>query len=277
MDKNTILKKIRSRVTKGQEWLVDNIQYLTLMGSHAYGTHHENSDWDVYGFTMPPIEYLFPDNIIFGYDNLPKFDQFQGQFKEGAKKEHLDFQIYNITKYFRLVEDNNPNMIDSLFTKPNCVLIETEIGRMVRENRKLFLHKGSWHRFKGYAYSQLRKIKTDSDKTENPERKELIEKYGYDTKFAVHIFRLLDECDQILTTGDIDLTRNREQLKSVLKGFYTLEEVVEYFKGKEILLQKAYEDSELPWGPDIHHQKIRSLLKLCIDRFYFGGVTQRSE
>lgn len=277
MNKNQILKKIRSCVTPGQEWVVDNIQYLTLMGSHAYGTHHKDSDTDVYGFTIPPMKYIYPyiDNLIWGYDDFPKFDQFRGEVKGKTKKESLDFQIYNITKYFTLVEANNPNMVDSLFTARNCILIETGIAKLIRQKRKLFLHKGSWHKFKGYAFSQLNKIKTDPDDKQSPERKALIEKYGYDTKFAVHIFRLLDEVEQILTTGNIDLTRNREQLKSIMKGFYTLEEVHAYFKEKEASLQKAYDASTLPWGPEIHHEEIRSLLQQSLETFYFGGVTQR--
>ena len=35
-------------------WVVDNLQYLTLGGSHAYGTETSNSDWDCYGITIPP-------------------------------------------------------------------------------------------------------------------------------------------------------------------------------------------------------------------------------
>ena len=277
MNKDTILKKIRSRVTEGQDWMVDNIQYLTLMGSHAYGTHHENSDWDVYGFTIPPIEYAYPsgDGLIWGYDDFPRFDQFMGKVEGETKKESLDFQIYNIMKYFTLVEANNPNIVDSLFTARNCVLIETDIAKAVRKNRKLFLHKGSWHNFKGYAFSQLNKIKTDPDDKQSPERKALIEKYGYDVKFAVHIFRLLDEVEQILTKGSIDLTRNREQLKSIMKGFYTLEEVRMNFKQMETRLQHIYERSALPWGPEIHHEEIRDLLQQSLETFYFGGVTQR--
>ena len=45
-------------------------------------------------------------------------------------------------------------MIDSMFTAENCVLHAGKVARMVRENRKLFLHKGAWHKFKGYAFSR---------------------------------------------------------------------------------------------------------------------------
>ncbi len=55
--------------------------------------------------------------------------------------------VYPIVKYFRLLMDNNPNIIDSLFVPRNCVLYSTKVGEMVRENRHIFLHKGCWAKF----------------------------------------------------------------------------------------------------------------------------------
>ena len=124
--------------------------------------------------------------------------------------------------------DNNPNMIDSLFTPRTCVLSCSKIGEMVRENRKLFLHKGSWHKFKGYAYSQMNKMRV-KDPDQDSRRYEMVQKYGYDVKFAYHIVRLLDEVEQIMTEGDIDLMRNREQLKSIRRGEWEIEDIEEYF------------------------------------------------
>jgi len=265
MDKNEVLEKIRSKITPGQEWMVDNIQYLTLTGSHAYGINNEDSDFDVYGFTIPPIEYVYADNLL-GFEGPPTFNQFEGKVTGKTKNECLDFTIYNITRYFKLVMENNPNMIDSLFTGKNCELVVTDIARKVKDNRKLFLHKGSWPKFKGYSFSQLNKIRVKPEDRENPDRKLAIEKYGYDTQFAVHIFRLLDEVEQILTLGDIDLTRNREQLKRVKEGYYKLEEIDKYFKEKELMLEKAYNESTLPWGP--REKEIRELLVTCLEDFY---------
>lgn len=72
--------------------------------------------------------------------------------------KEYDFSVYNITKYFRLVMENNPNMIDSLFVPRNCVIHSTPISEKIRENRKMFLHRGAWHKFKGYAYSSIHKM-----------------------------------------------------------------------------------------------------------------------
>ena len=49
-------------------------------------------------------------------------------------------------------------------------------------------------------------------------REKDIVKHGYSTKFAYHIVRLLNEVEQILTEHDLDLERNREQLKSIRRG-----------------------------------------------------------
>jgi hypothetical protein len=63
--------------------------------------------------------------------------------------------------------DNNPNMIDSLFVPRRCILHTTQIGEHVREYRKEFLHKGSWHKFKSYSFSQIHKLRTKYKNSQN--------------------------------------------------------------------------------------------------------------
>ena len=247
--------------------VVNGIQYEVIMGSVAYGISNDMSDVDVYGFSIPPKEMVFPHlkGEIPGFGRqIKKFEQYQQHhiYREDNQKEY-DLTIYSIVKYFQLCMENNPNMIDSLFVPQRCVLYCTRIGDMVREKRKLFLHKGSWHKFKGYAFSQLRKAKT-----KNPEGKriEIIEKYGYDVKFATHIVRLLNEIEQILVEQDLDLQRNREQLKSVKYGEWTLGQVDSYFEQKERALEDLYTKSDLRWGPD--EKSIKELLFNCLEEYY---------
>jgi len=120
-----------------------------------------------------------------------------------------------------------------------------------------------WHRFKGYAYSQLHKMET-----KNPEgkRKELIEKYGYDTKFGYHCVRLILEIEQLLVTGDLDMERDRETLKSIRRGEWTAGKIRDFFYEKESALERAYESSTLPWGP--REDEIKSLLLECLELHY---------
>lgn len=78
--------------------------------------------------------------------------------KQFERAKEWDLQIFSIVKFFELCRQNNPNMIDTLFTPENCVIHCTQIGRMVRDNRKLFLSKEAWKKFRGYAHAQLKKM-----------------------------------------------------------------------------------------------------------------------
>lgn len=252
-------------------WLPDNCQYLTIMGSVAYGVSSDTSDMDLYGFCIPPKEIVFPHlaGKIIGFDkDLGIFEQWQEHHVTdssalGGNGRIYDFQVFNIVKYFSLLMENNPNMIDSIFTPANCVLHSTRIGEMVREKRKLFLHKGVWHRYKNYAYSQLHKMTTK--KTEG-KRQELREKYGYDVKFAYHIVRLINEVEQILTTGDLDLQHNNEQLKDIRRGLWSETEIRNWFAQREKELNSIYDNSKIPYSPDVN--AIKQLLFNCLEEHY---------
>ena len=89
-------------------------------------------------------------------------------------------------------------------------------------------------KIQSYAYSQLAKI-SDNPTKQDSKRAASVEKFGYDVKAAYHVVRLLNEIEQILVEGDLDLLRNREQLKSIRRGEWTIEQLNQYFTEKEIL------------------------------------------
>ncbi len=266
------------RLAQVPPYVYGGLQYEVIMGSFAYGVSSDASDTDVYGFCIPNKSIIFPHTsgkFIFGYDKtVPgNFEQWQQHhvMDKGKKKEY-DFSIFNITKYFRLCADGNPNMIDSLFVPLRCVTHSTAIGTLVRERRFDFLSKKCWHTFKGYAYSQMHKMDI-----KNPEgkRKIMVEKYGYDVKYAYHLVRLLNEIEQILLEGDLDLERNREQLKAIRRGEWTVKEVKEYFNTKERDLEALYKMSDLP--NLAQYDKIRELLFECLAMYFDEAVKPAQE
>lgn len=251
-------------------WLVANTAYLTIMGSQAYGVSTDSSDMDVYGFTIPPKDVLFPHlaGILPGFgDQGERFEQWSEHHIKhpSAPDKEYDFAVYSIVKYFQLCAENNPNMIDSLFTHRTCVLHSTRLAEMMRERRKEFLHRGAWFKFKGYAYSQMAKIKSKVNAT-NEKRAAQIAEFGYDLKFAYHTVRLLNEIEQIIVEGDLDLQRNREQLKSIRRGDWTLPELEEYVTMKERSLEAMYAASTLPNVPDWGN--LKELLLNCLEQHY---------
>lgn len=249
---------------------LEQLQYLTILGSNAYGVNDDDSDIDVYGFCIPDKDIVFPHlgGVIHRFgDQGRKYKTYNDHhIKDVDKGIEYDITIYSIIDFFQLCMVCNPNMIDSLFAPRRCIIYTTQLGEYVRENRKIFLHKGAWHRFKGYSYSQLNMMK---NKNAIGGRLELIEKYGYDVKFAYNVVRLLNEVEQIMIEHNLDLERNREQLKSIRRGEWTKEEVIEYFKKKENELETVYIDSDLQYSPN--EKLIKKVLLNCLE-MHFGSL-----
>lgn len=259
---NQLLKK---QLIHPPDWLVDNTMYLTMMGSNAYGVTSQNSDLDIYGWCIPRKDMVFPHlkNEILGFgQQTQRFEQYQ-QHHIKVDETNYDITIYSIVKYFQLLMENNPNVIDSIWTPHTCVLHSTQISELVRNHRQIFLHKGLYWKYKGYAYSQAHKIRT-----KNPEgkRKELIEKYGYDTKYAYQLIRLLNEAKQLLATGDMDLQLNNEQLKAIRRGDVKENEIFELMDRENRVLDELYLTSKLPYSPD--EDKIKNLLLKVLENHY---------
>lgn len=323
---SSIVKKLINNniINKGSypDFLKENIHYEVIMGSYAYGVNSEDfSDFDIYGFCIPPKDDIFPHlrGEILGFGTQQnRFKQWQQHHIKDDKREY-DFNIYSIIKYFDLCRGCNPNMIDSLFVPQRCILYTSSVGQLIRENRKVFLHKKAWHTFKGYAYQQSKKMQakhTESvelwnfeesyelphnmtleelksselynttqgitplivkwatlleqyEKTDLTKRLIDTRKHGYSTKFAYHIVRLLNEVEQILEEGDLDLERSREQLKSIRRGEWSKEQILQYFSDKEKQLENTYQKSTIPYEPD--ENAIKELLLNCLE-MHFGSL-----
>lgn len=249
-------------------WLPHNVHYMTYMGSIAYGVNTPDSDFDVYGYCIPPKDYIF-QNIIYGFDKPKEFKQWEQQHVIHKEREY-DFTIRNMVDYFKSCMEGNPNMIDSLFTPLNCVIKITSIGNLVRENRKLFLSKKLLSKMKGYAYGQLADMKR-SKPSPDSKRKVLFEKFGFDTKAAYNVVRLLSQIEQILVEEDLvlDEVGRREHMKAIRRGEVPQEEIVEWAKSKEKQLETIYANSKLPNVP--RKDEIRSLLVQCLD-IHYGSI-----
>lgn len=253
------------KIIQPPSWLPDNLCYETMMGSVAYGVSSDTSDMDVYGICLPPKDLVFPHlaGEIPGFgQQLKRFEQWQEHHVQAVEKT-WDFQVFGIVKFFQLAMENNPNIIDSIFTPRRCVLSSTAVGEMIRDSRTLFLHRGAWHKFKGYAYSQMNKIRT---KNPTGKRVELVEQHGYDVKFAYHVVRLLLEVEMILGEHDVDLERHREQLKGIRRGEWTLDRLIDWAQAKERDLESLYASSSLPHRP--REPEIKALLLRCLEHHY---------
>lgn len=267
---STVQKLTDKGIATPPKWLPNAIHYESYIGSVAYGASNDTSDYDIVGWAIPPKHIIFPHirGHILGFDDPPKFEQYMqhhmvDKSELGGKGREYDVTIYGIVKYFLLCMQGNPNMIDSLFVPQRCVLHESAIGHLVRENRHLFLSKGCYSKFKGYAYSQLAKIE---NKNATGKRLELIKQYGYDVKFSYHVVRLLLECQQILETQNLELDINGAQLREIRNGKWTLDYLKNWASEKMLQLEDMYTKSNLRAEPN--KEEIKNLLMKALSIHY---------
>lgn len=247
------------------KWLNHSIGYMVIGGSTAYGTNLGNSDQDTLGWCIPPKEDVFRTNEIPGFGKQKKrFEQYlQHGIVDKDRGKSYDITLFSIVKFFNLVMENNPSCLELLYVAQDCVLICTEIGQMVRDNRRLFLNKNVYNTCRGYSYSQLHKM---SSQERTGKRKELYETHGFDVKFGLNVVRLLLQCEQLLIHNDMDLRRDSEYLKAIRRGEVPESDIVDFFNSKEKELEKLYHESKLPWGPD--ESAIKDLLLKCLEHHY---------
>lgn len=86
----------------------------------------------------------------------------------------------------------------------------------------------------------------------NAKRAELEARFGYDTKHAMHLVRLLRMCREILETGKVFVKRtDREELLAIRSGAWTYEQLVEWASEQDKQMDALYEVSPLPRTPDV--------------------------
>jgi len=232
---------------------------LAYRGSKAHGTYLPNSnpgsidDIDVLGIAMRPKQYFF---------GLKSFEQFERQ------EDEWDVLIYDFHKAIRLLIKSNPNILQILWTPKEFILKGTTIYDKLVANRSLFAHKGIYHTFCGYSYGQLKKMENMSyNGYMGQKRKGLVDKFGYDTKNAQHLIRLLNQGIEFLNTGELIVKRpDAEMLKDIKLGKWSIEKIKLEADRLFKRMKEAYEKSPLP--AQANTEKIHRLTVEITEEYY---------
>lgn len=135
-----------------------HIIYHVVTGSTAKGVNTEDSDLDEKGVVALPLDRHF---------------SLEDDFGTVAVQGEKDIEMHSLLKFVRLLLKQNPTILEMLWVDEPFILSSNEYGSMLRENRDLFLSKGIFKSFGGYARDQLMRIKgglnmlTDKDRTQH--------------------------------------------------------------------------------------------------------------
>ena len=99
-------------------------------------------------------------------------------------------------------------------------------------------------------------------------RKTLLTKYGYDTKFASHLVRLMLEGKELLETGSIQFPlKERNLVLDIKLGKYKMHEVLDISDEFEREIESLAISSKLSKKPK--YNDIQELIKKMLKKFLF--------
>jgi hypothetical protein len=94
----------------------------------------------------------------------------------------------------------------------------------------------------------------DWTKHRNPVRAELEQRFGYDTKHAMHLIRLLRMAVEIVSTGEVHVRRaDADDLLSIRRGALSFDALLEQAEALGATLRSVTDRSPLPPRPDGAH------------------------
>ena len=228
------------------------------VGSTVHGLHHGGQDdRDEMAVFIEPPEYLIGLRLARkqGVRNPFRFEHWIERTQpEGARSGpgDLDLVAYSLRKYVRLALKGHPTVLLLLFVPNELTLVETELGRRLRQLRPAIVSKRAGRGYLGYLSGQKeRLLGTRGQKRVN--RPELVEAHGYDTKYAMHALRLGYQGIELLETGKVTLPMQepeRSRVMAVRRGERSFEEAIAEIDDVERRLAAALERTTLPDGPD---------------------------
>jgi predicted nucleotidyltransferase len=235
-----------------------NLIMACIGGSQAHGAKlGSTDDTDWYGrYIPPPIKVL-------GLEREEHFVFTTGGKVGGNGPQDVDVCLYTLMKWAGLAAKGNPSALHFLFAP---LEFTTETWEHFAARPEIFLAKGHVKPFLGFAGDQMKRLLGEKGQ-KNTHRAELENKYGYDTKYAMHVIRLYGEAKELMELGRITLPRpNRDELVEIRKGKYSLSEIRELGAQLESEALAAQATSPLP--NDVNREAISRQLAETHLRFW---------
>lgn len=224
-----------------------SIIHLFVGGSQLHGAKVDGyDDLDIYGC------YVEPPERILGLEPLEHFVWSSGAAGEKNTANDVDVTLYSLHRWGELMLKGNPAILHYLYAEGD-VPITQNVWTEILGKRERLLSKKSAEQYIGFANAQRMRLTGERGMGRHGQRDDLVKKYGYDTKFAMHYIRLLYECKELLSDKRLTLPlREKDLLIKIRTGGYLETEVLAMGAALDAECQEMLANSDLPDEPDKH-------------------------
>lgn len=152
-----------------------------------------------------------------------------------AKPERKDFGLSETSK----VSKSELGAFDALMAQGKEIEMTKEILTLFVREKQYSAAKENWDKYENWK------------KTRNEARSSLEAQFGYDTKHAGHLVRLMRMCREILRDGKVIVRRpDAEELLAIRRGEWTYDQVIEHAEALDVECAELYKTSTLPKTAD---------------------------
>jgi predicted nucleotidyltransferase len=226
-----------------------NLLLLAYRGSVAHNMYVPNTDPNSIDDVDLMGVFLAPKNYYIGLGN------FKTTIEKFVEEDGVvyDCVYYELRHFVKLLLKGNPNVLSMLWLEPEHYVYKNYSIETLLTNRDIFSAKHVYNSFTGYAYGQLKRMEAHNKRGYMGEkRKRLVKKFGYDTKNAAHLIRLLKMGVEFLERGSLNVARHEDAqfLLDIKLGKWSLEDVKDAATLLFNLARMAKNNSTLPDKPD---------------------------
>lgn len=217
---------------------------LSVVGSRLHGTATPNSDTDLRGVFLAPIEEILSPFATIKETNWIEND--------------VDNVSYELRHFCRLASTGNPSALEVLVGTPHE---ETPEGTALKVLLPKFLSERCYDAFMGYSNNQEKKFRQDKDKRKH--------------KYAMAHTRTLYQLLHLLKTGELIGSYSGgvvAELNAIRENMRSDTEIMSRIFQLEGECKTARELKMLPSEPD--HKAIEAFVLSC---YGYGTTTPRIE
>lgn len=248
-----------------------NAILMVEVGSTAHGTGIDGGeDHDQLAVVVESAEQLV------GLDQDGFKTVMQRTQPEGVRSGpgDVDTTLHSLRRFSRLAASGNPSILMAMWAPVEYC---TPLGDELRELGTAFVGRHVVPRYRGYMQAQAKRLLGLSGgghgRRGGGGRIELIEEFGYDTKYAMHCARLGFQCLELLRSGGLHLPiqgEPREWLRAVRYGRVDFNEWWERSLDLDAEMEAIALDDSIPAGPD--RSRIEQWVVAAHQRVWADGI-----